>query len=310
MKDQCTVWCPASVSNLNVGFDALGFCLSDAYDIMVFKRVRQPGVHLGELTGYPTPSVPENNIACAAAASLLEKHGDPSIGIEISIDKRIKPGSGIGSSAASAVGAVTGVQALLETTFSEAQLLESALDGEQIASGARHADNIAPALFGKFCLIVSQDDHRVVHLDTDLDLYYVVAHQHIEIKTSDSRNSLPQEIPLKTAVSQWSSLAGFTAGLVTNNLDLMTHCAVDYVAEPVRRSSIPHFDALKEVALGHGAFTFGISGSGPSVFALCEGFQKAKEVADQFNVFLSKNQAQEFKIYSGQIHQQGAHEIL
>jgi len=90
----------------------------------------------------------------------------------------------------------------------------------------------------------------------------------------------------------------------------MTHCAVDYVAEPVRRSSIPHFDALKEVALGHGAFTFGISGSGPSVFALCEGFQKAKEVADQFNVFLSKNQAQEFKIYSGQIHQQGAHEIL
>ena len=309
MKEQCSIWCPASVSNLNVGFDALGFCLSDSYDLMHFKKVDRPGIHLGTLSGYTVPSNPSENIACVAAQSLLHKYKGPEIGIELSIDKRIKPGSGVGSSAASAVGAVIGVKTLLGVDFSDQELLESALDGEQIASGARHADNIAPALFGKFCLIITQENHRVVPLSTGLDLHYVVAHQQIEIKTSESRGALPIEIPLKTAVKQWSSLAGFTAALLTDDLELLRHCAKDYVAEPVRKSSIPHFERLKTIALDAGAFIFGISGSGPSVFALCEGKTNAAQVAQSLTDFLQEHQI-EFKIYSGEIHQKGAHEIL
>ena len=309
MKEQCSIWCPASVSNLNVGFDALGFCLSDSYDLMHFKRVDRPGIHLGAISGYAVPSNPSENIACVAAQSLLNKYKGPEIGIELSIDKRIKPGSGVGSSAASAAGAVIGVKTLLGVDFSDQELLESALDGEQIASGARHADNIAPALFGKFCLIITQENHRVLPLSTGLDLHYVVAHQQIEIKTSESRGALPVEIPLKTAVKQWSSLAGFTAALLTDDLELMRHCAKDYVAEPVRKSSIPHFESLKASALDTGAFIFGISGSGPSVFALCEGATNAAQVAQSLTDFLQE-QLIEFKIYSGEIHQKGAHEIL
>lgn len=309
MKKQCSIWCPASVSNLNVGFDALGFCLSDVFDVMHFKRVDKPGIYLGALTGYTVPDKASENIACVAAQSLLNKYKRTDIGIEISIDKRIKPGSGVGSSAASAAGAVIGVKTLLEADFSDQELLESALDGEQIASGSRHADNIAPALFGKICLIVTQESHRIVPLPTNLDLHYVVAHQQIEIKTSESRGALPNEISLKTAVKQWSSLAGFTAALLTDNLELMQHCAKDYVAEPVRKASIPHFESLQQTALSSGAFIFGISGSGPSVFALCEGQTTAAKVATSLNRLLLE-QPIAFKIYSGEIHQQGAHEIL
>ena len=124
MKEQCSIWCPASVSNLNVGFDALGFCLSDSYDLMHFKRVDRPGIHLGALSGYAVPSNPSENIACVAAQSLLNKYKGPEIGIELSIDKRIKPGSGVGSSAASAAGAVIGVKTLLGVDFSDQELLE------------------------------------------------------------------------------------------------------------------------------------------------------------------------------------------
>lgn len=309
MKDQCSIWCPASVSNLNAGFDALGFCLSDCFDIMHFKRVALPGVHLKNNTGFPVPERASENIACVAAQSLLKTYGDPAIGIEISIDKRIKPGSGVGSSAASAAGAVVGVNTLLGANFSDQILLEAALDGEQLASGARHADNIAPALFGKCCLIITQASHRVVPLTTQLDLHYVVAHQQIEIKTSESRGALPKEIPLKTAVKQWSTLAGFTTALLTNDLDLLRHCAVDFVAEPVRKAHIPHFDALKHLALSNGALIYGISGSGPSVFALCHGAAAAKTVVTAFNDFLQET-SMAFKLYSGEIHQTGAHELL
>ncbi len=309
MKNSVRIWCPASVANINVGFDALGFCLSDAGDEIIAERVDSPGIHLGELKGFPTPDKPEENVAYVAANSVYRAAKESNIGIRINIDKRIKPGSGVGSSAASAVGAAFAANELLGRPFTKEELLPFCIDGEAIASKTRHADNIAPALLGGFCLVVTQEDHLAVSLETDLDLHYVVAHQQIEIKTSASRTVIPQDIPLETAIKQWSNLGGFTAALFKNDKDLLAYCAKDFVVETHRKSQIPHFDELRELAVANGALIFGISGSGPSVFALCESNQNAMAVRESFDQLLTKKE-HAYHLYSGSVDKKGVHELL
>ena len=309
MKDSIRIWCPGSVSNVNVGFDTLGFCLSDAGDEIIAERVSTAGVHLGELRGFPTPSNPSENVAYVAANAVYNAARESKIGVKLNIDKRIKPGSGVGSSAASAVGAAFAVNELLGRPFSKQELLPFCIDGEAIASKTRHADNIAPALLGGFCLVVTQEDHLAVNLETDLDLHYVVAHQQIEIKTSASRTVIPKEIPLKTSIKQWSNLGGFTAALFKNDIRLLVHCAKDFVVEVHRKSQIPHFSELNDLALKNGGLIFGISGSGPSVFALCEGKHNADTVKSAFDQLL-RNKEHDYHLYCGAVAKNGVHELL
>lgn len=309
MKDSVRIWCPASVANINVGFDALGFCLSDVGDVITAERQESAGIHLGELKGFPTPENPDENVAYVAAASVYHAAGEPKMGIRLNIDKRIKPGSGVGSSAASAVGAAFAVNELLGKPFTKQELLPFCIDGEAIASKTRHADNIAPTLLGGFCLVVTQEDHLAVSLETDLNLHYVVAHQKIEIKTSASRTLVPKEIPLETAIKQWSNLGGFTAALFKNDKDLLAYCAKDFVVETHRKSQIPRFDELRDLALANGALIFGISGSGPSVFALCDTDQKAIAVRESFDQSLKKKEY-DYHLYCGAVDKKGVHEIL
>ena len=309
MKESCTIWCPGSVANINVGFDTLGFCLSDVGDLIRLEVCEKQGVHLGELQGFSTPSLATDNVAIVAASSTYRALGIEDRGVIVHIDKRIKPGSGVGSSAASAVGASFGVNTLFEGHFTKNGLLPFCIDGEAVASKTRHADNVAPALLGGFCLVVTQEDHQAVSLNTNLDLHYVVAHQQIEIKTSSSRTVIPSSIDLKLAIKQWSSLGGFTAALLKDDLDLLIHCAKDFIVEPYRKSSIPHFDSLKKAALDSGALIFGISGSGPSVFALCHGAEHAKSVRKAFDQYLTHKEHQ-YHLYSGAIEPKGTYEVL
>jgi homoserine kinase len=190
-------------------------------------------------------------------------------GVEFVSNKTIKPGSGIGSSAASACGAVVALNALLDNRFSEMELVEFAMAGEQLASGTRHADNVAPCIFGGFVLVRSVDPIDIVRLDYP-QLWATVIHPQIEIKTAEARALLPANVPLKDAVKQWSNLGAFVAALANDDYPLMSRSMEDLIVEPVRSKLIPKFQAVKEASMQAGAIGGGISGSGPSMFMLSE----------------------------------------
>lgn len=277
--EKITVFCPATIANVSCGFDVLGLCLDQVGDDMILERSSEPGVRIRSIAHQDLPLETEKNVAGVAASALLEHLGE-SDGVEIDIVKRIKPGSGIGSSAASAAGAVFGVNALFGYPLTPYELIPFAMEGEKLASGALHADNVAPALLGRFTLIRSYQPLEVLTLPTLPDLYAVVIHPQIELKTSDARSVLKEKVLLTQAITQWGNLAGLVRALYTNDTELLSRCLTDVIAEPLRSPLIPGFNLLKSAALSAGALGCGISGSGPSVFALCLGEKNAKEVSE------------------------------
>lgn len=273
------IFAPATVANLSCGFDVLGFCLDSVGDEMYIRKTDQKGIKITKIEGYDLPFEAERNVAGVSALALYDA-ARPNCGFEIEIYKKIKPGSGIGSSSASAAGSVFAINELLGKPFSKTQLAQFAMKGEALASGAEHADNIAPALFGGFTLVKSSSPLKIIELPSPTALFATIIHPQIEIKTADARAILPQEIPLEKAITQWANVGSLIHSLHTNDFQLLGESLTDVVVEPYRSQLIPHFDAVKKASLMNGALGCGISGSGPSIFALSEGKAKAEAVAD------------------------------
>lgn len=278
MPETIKVFCPATIANLSCGFDVLGVCLDHIGDEMVVTKTGKPRVIIKEITGADLPLEAEKNVAGVAAMAMLQAI-QPGFGVEIIIHKRIKAGSGIGSSAASAAGAVVAVNALLPNPLALRELVPFAMQGEKLASGAAHADNVAPAILGGFTLIRSYEPLDIIKMHTPPDLYATVIHPQIELKTSDARSIIKQQVSLKKAIQQWGNVGGFVCGLYTEDYTLMGNSLQDFIVEPLRSVLIPKFDELKQAALANGALGCGISGSGPSVFSLCKGLDHAQKVA-------------------------------
>jgi len=273
------VFAPATVANISCGFDVLGCCLEGVGDEMLISLSDTPGVRITKIEGANLPLATDKNVAGVAVVALLEELNDITSGIDIEIYKKIKAGSGIGSSAASSAGAVWATNELLGNPFTPQQLVKFAMEGERLASGNAHADNVAPALLGGFTLVRSYAPLDVLKLNTPEDLYMTIIHPQIEVKTADSRKVVKPNIPLKKAITQWGNLGGFIAGLYTNDYDLLGRSLEDVIIEPMRSILIPKFEEVKVAAIENGALGAGISGSGPSIFALSKGKETAQKVA-------------------------------
>ena len=277
--EEIKLFCAATIANVSCGFDVLGLALDTVGDEMIVRKVAQKGVTITKIVGQDLPLATHKNVAGVAAMALLSKI-DTEFGFEIEIYKNIKPGSGIGSSAASSAGAVYGINELLGKPFSKQELVEFAMQGERLASGVAHADNVAPALLGGFTLVRSTAPLEVIKIEPPTELYATVIHPQIEVKTSDAREILKNTVPLKTAIAQWGNVGGLICGLYTNDYELIGRSLEDHIIEPIRSILIPAYDAVKEESLKAGALGAGISGSGPSIFALSKGIETAKKVGE------------------------------
>lgn len=267
---------PATVANLVCGFDILGMALNDPYDIMTLKLLDKPEVIIHNKDDFNLPTEPEKNVAGVVLLSMMEKL-DGNVGFEVEIEKHIKPGSGIGSSAASAAGAVVGANHLLGNIFSNDELVQFAMNGEKLASGVKHADNIAPCILGGVSLVRSIYPLDIIPI-TSPDLHVTVVHPQIEVRTSDARQILRKQVLLKDAIKQWGNIAGLVAGFLKNDFDLIGRSLEDVIIEPIRSILIPGFDEVKTKCKEAGALGGGISGSGPSVFMLSRDKATAKAV--------------------------------
>jgi homoserine kinase len=275
---------PATVANMVCGFDILGFAVNNPYDEMEMRWMaraeNEPSITIINIDEYNLPTDPEKNVAGAALIAFLEeyeekqKSSSSKIKFEVKINKLIKPGSGVGSSAASAAGAVVGGNYLLGNIFSKDDLVRFAMNGEKLASGVKHADNIAPCIFGGVTLVRSIFPLEIIALPSP-SLHVTIVHPQIEVRTSDARSILRQQVLLKDAIKQWGNIAGLVAGLMKSDYDLIGRSLEDVIIEPVRSILIPGFDALKLACKNAGALGGGISGSGPSIFML----SKTKEIA-------------------------------
>jgi homoserine kinase len=299
---EITVLAPATVANVVCGFDCLGFALESPCDEMTLRLIDEKTVKINHTDEFNLPTEPEKNIAGVALLAILEELKE-TVGFEIEITKRIKPGSGIGSSAASAVGAVFAANKLLQERFSPFELAEFAMKGEKIASEGRHADNVAPCLFGGFTLVRSVEPLDIVDLKFP-SLFVTVIHPQIEIKTSEARKILPTEIPLKSAIRAWSNVGALVSALSKGDYALVSRALEDFIVEPVRKKLIPHFDALKAESLTAGALGGGISGSGPSVFMLSENLETAEKVKKAMREIYGATEI-DFNVYVSEINAEG-----
>lgn len=276
--NELKIFAPATIANVSCGFDVLGLCLDTVGDEMIIRKTAEKGIRISKLVGQDLPLETEKNVAGVAGLAMLEKlsldHG-----FEIEIYKNIKAGSGIGSSAASSAGTVFAMNELLGKPFSMKELVPFAMQGEKLASGTAHADNVAPALLGGFTLVRSYQPLDIIKIPTPSELYATVIHPQIEVKTSDSRSVLKQTISLKKTIIQIGNLGGLISGLYTSDYDLISRSLHDEIVEPLRAILIPGFKEVKENAITCGALGAGISGSGPSIFALSKGEEMAKKVA-------------------------------
>jgi len=298
--NEIKIFCPATIANLSCGFDVLGLCLATAGDEMIIRKSDVKGVLITKIVGANLPLETENNVAGVAALAMLKsikKVGnkyipidydidfdidiaiDIDFGFEIEIYKNIKAGSGIGSSAASSAGAVFGINELLGRPFTRKELVKFAMQGEKLASGNAHADNVAPCLLGGFTLVRSSNPLDIIKIDSPSELYATVVHPQIELKTSDARSVLKQTVSLKSAITQWGNVGGLVAGLYTQDYELIGRSLHDEIIEPIRSMLIPGFDLIKKTAYENGALGSGISGSGPSIFALSKGKETAEKIA-------------------------------
>jgi homoserine kinase len=276
--NEIKIFCPATIANLNCGFDVLGLCLDGIGDEMIIRKTTEKGIKITKITGADLPLETEKNVAGVAALAIINA-ANPDCGFVIEIHKKIKAGSGIGSSSASAAGAVFGINELLGQPFTRHELVDFAMKGEALASGCEHADNVAPCVLGGFTLVRGYNPLDVIKIESPSEIYAVVLHPQIELKTSDSRAVLSPTVLLKDAITQWGNLGGFIVGLYTKDYELIGRSLKDVIIEPLRQQLIPNFENVKNSALQTGALGSGISGAGPSIFALCKGQAVAEKVA-------------------------------
>ena len=305
--NQIKIFSPASVSNLCCGFDVLGFSIDGIGDELKITKSTNKGVNIKEIKGYNVPLENNKNTASVAAQALLD-HLKINEGFDIEINKKIKPGSGIGSSAASAVGAVYGINKLLGNPLKHKELLKFAMKGEFVSSKTAPADNVASALYGGTILVNNRENYNVIKLPVPKGLYAIIHHPLIEIKTSDSRGVLPKSIDLKIASDQLSALGGFIHSLHTQDFDLMKISLKDYLVEQFRSDYVPAFNEVKTIADLNNTICCSISGSGPSIFTLVNSLNDAKRLKLVFDE-IYKDKKLEFNSYITSLNSKGVHEI-
>ena len=297
------IFAPATVANVSCGFDSLGFAVDAIGDEMTFTKTAEKGVQITNITGADLTYNVDENAASAVVKKMLNA-ANATFGIALTIHKGFSPGSGLGSSAASAAGAAFGTNQLLGDMYSNLELTKFAMFGEKVACGSAIADNVAAAIFGGFILVRSYEPLEIIKLPVPNELRVVAIHPQITIKTKDARDVLPTKIPLKDAVTQWANVGGLISGLYTDNYNLISNSLVDIIAEPSRKSLIPFFDDIKNSAIKAGALGAGISGSGPTVFALCKGDIVAKAVYKSIEKSY-KNTGIDFEIFVSKVSPEG-----
>jgi homoserine kinase len=246
---------------------------------------------------------PAKNTVSASVMSLLKNLGREDVGFNLKLKKKMPMGSGLGSSSASAVAGLFAANELLGKPLSKIELLPYAMEGEALACGHGHADNVAPALFGGFTLIKSYDPLEVIALPVP-KLYCALLYPHVDVPTRDARQIIRSKVLLKDAVTQWGNIAGLISSLYTHDYDLLGRCLKDVIVEPIRSILIPEFDRMKEIAMENGALGFGISGSGPTVFSLYRSGDDAQKVLQLLKKLLA-NIGVESNIYLSEINETG-----
>lgn len=293
---------PATVANLVCGFDILGMAIHEPYDEMELKILESPEIIIKHTDHFDLPDEPSKNVAGVVLLKIQEELNLKN-GFEVTIHKNIKPGSGLGSSAASAAGAALGANILLGNVLRKEQLVYFAMFGEELASGVKHADNIAPCIYGGITLVKSSNPVDIIPLNSP-DLFVTAVHPQVEVKTSDARQILKKNILLKDAIEQWGNIAGLVAGIQKNDFGLIGRSLKDVIVEPIRSILIPKFNEIKEKSLKLGALGGGISGSGPSIFMLSEKEEISNKIAEMMKYIYNEINIESF-VYVSKINPSG-----
>jgi len=304
------VFAPATVANVACGYDVLGFAIDAPGDEVVARHSTKPGLRIVEITGDDgkLPKEVSKNTAGVAAQDLLRHLGMLDRGVELEIHKQMPSGSGLGSSAASAVAGAYAVNKLIGEPLTKKQLLPFAMMGESSADGAWHADNVGPCLLGGIVFIRSNQELDIAQLPAPKRLWVAVVHPELEILTKVAREILPKEVPLENVTQQVGNLGGLLCGLIQEDYELISRSIHDVIAEPRRQKLIPDFYRAKRDAMTSGALGFSISGAGPSVFALCEGEETARRVGAEISRVFSEVPI-ENQVYVSKINPNGVHVV-
>lgn len=306
-EDEVRVFAPATVANMICGFDILGFAVNEPGDEVVMRRVERTGVRIVDITGDEgrLPRDVDKNTVSACVQILLQDLGlSDSIGLEIELHKRMPIGSGLGSSAASTVGGLYAANEILGRPLSKKQLLPYCIEGERLACGHGHADNVGPALYGGITLIRGEKEIDLISLPVPSKLYATIVFPQVDVPTRDARQLIKQKVLLKDAVVQWGNIAGLVSGLYREDYELIGRSMQDVLIEPSRAILIPQFAEMKDIALSAGAMSFGISGSGPSVVAISTCSDIAQNVSFEIQNHLSKHEIDYFA-YVSKVNTQG-----
>ncbi len=305
--EKVTVFAPATVANVGAGFDVLGFAIHGLGDLVTAAGSDRPGVRITSITGDggKIPLGAEKNTAGLSVISMLRGLGMEGRGIELSIEKKMPLGSGLGSSAASSVASVVAVNHLIGNPLTTRELLPYTVAGEMAASGTAHADNVAASLFGGFILVKSHQPPDVIELPAPPELYSTIIHPKIEIQTRHSRLILKKEVPLHKAVQQWANVGALVSALYTEDYELIGRSLRDEIVEPARSVLIPGFAEMKRAALDAGALGCSISGSGPSLFAFSKGRKTAADVGEAMGNVLNEIEL-EFDTHLSEVNTTGA----
>ena len=285
-----TAFAPASVANVGCGFDIMGFAIEgigDKVTVTLENTEDQSDIIMTGHYGNLIPAEWNRNTAGVAVKAYLDATGKTKGGLKIALEKNLPLGSGLGSSASSAAAAVFALNNLFGSPLSTTELIPFAMEGERVACGSAHADNVAPSLLGGFVLIRSYNPLDIIQVKCPDELYCTIVHPHIQVKTSDARRILKHDIPMGDVIRQTANAAAFMTGMIKEDFDLMGRSIHDLLAEPKRTQLIPGFDQAKQAALDAGATGCGISGSGPSVFALCKGERISHKVAEVMKIAFS-----------------------
>lgn len=307
-EDEVRVFAPATVANMICGFDVLGFAVHEPGDEIVMRRSETPGVRLLNITGDEgrLPKDPNKNTVSACAEMLLKDLGlADKVGLEIELHKHMPIGSGLGSSAASTVGGLYATNEILGKPLTKSELLPYCIEGERLACGHPHADNVGPALFGGITLIRGEAvKPDLIQLPTPEKLHASIIFPQVDVPTRDARQLIKEKVKLKDAVVQWGNIAGLVAGLFREDYALITRSMKDVLIEPTRAILIPQFEEMKKIALSEGAMSFGISGSGPSVVAMSTKMETAKKISLAIQKHL-KEQDIDFFAYVSKVNTEG-----
>ncbi|WP_433896242.1 homoserine kinase [Sphingobacterium mizutaii] len=286
------VFAPATVANMICGFDILGFAVDKPGDEVYMQRVEESGVRIRSIQGDDgrLPLDPDKNTVSACVKMLLSHLGlEEEVGIEIDLIKHMPIGSGLGSSSASTVAGLFAINALLGNPLTKNELMPFCVEGERLACGHGHADNVAPALMGGITLIRGYEPLDIINLPVPEDLVAGIVFPQVDVPTRDARQLIKEKVSLKDAVNQWGNIAGLVAGLYRSDYELIGRSMHDVLIEPTRAILIPEFYEMKRIAMEAGVLSFGISGSGPSVVAISKGAEAAQVAVERIQEHLTAN---------------------